>query len=171
MTMKRIILSLALIGALAACEEETTQTTPEPSDQAQQQQPPATGTPTQDSPLVPDVLEANQRPVTSVETVTLCVAGQTCGTRGQVPQGEIWILAQGQVNSGGWTDPELVRIAPDTTPPDGIYEFNFVADPPDQAGTQAMTPIEAVYEMDEVPQGFTGVRVRAQQNNAEARRQ
>ena len=55
------------------------------------------------------------------------------------------IKADGEVPTGGWSAGELVPRVYVQPPPDGIYDFDFVAEPPppDRVVTQAFTPISA----------------------------
>jgi hypothetical protein len=78
------------------------------------------------------------------------------------------ISAKGTVLTAGWTNPRLEPFIFIQPPPDGIYEFDFVADPPDGFPAQVITPIEAVYVWDNFPEGIKGVRVHASQNSKTA---
>lgn len=74
------------------------------------------------------------------------------------------ITAAGTVSTGGWTDPKLqphVFIQP---PPDGIHDFDFVAEPPTGPAPQIVSSIQATYTWEELPEEVKGVRVHASQN-------
>ena len=51
----------------------------------------------------------------------------------------VTVEAKGSVRTGGWTTPELVRIAGTSS----TMTFRFVATPPDGMATQVITPIAA----------------------------
>jgi hypothetical protein len=78
------------------------------------------------------------------------------------------IAASGTVPTGGWTNPKLEPFIFIQPPPDGIYDFDFVADPPEGVATQVITPIEAVYVWENFPEGVKGIRVHASQNSKTA---
>lgn len=74
------------------------------------------------------------------------------------------ITTFGTVPTGGWKDPELVPYVYIQPPPDGIYDFDFVATAPDGIVTQAITPIVANHTLPEIPEELKGVRVHASRN-------
>lgn len=78
------------------------------------------------------------------------------------------IAARGTVPTAGWTNPRLEPFIFIQPPPDGIYEFEFVADPPEGPVSQVITPVEAVYVWENIPDGLKGVRVHAAQNSKTA---
>ena len=78
------------------------------------------------------------------------------------------ITAYGTVPTGGWTHPRLEPFIFIQPPPDGIYDFDFVADPPEGPATQVITPIGVVHLWDPLPEGVTGVRIHAAQNSKTA---
>jgi len=80
------------------------------------------------------------------------------------------INADGEVPTGGWSAGELVPWVYVQPPPDGIYDFDFVAEPPpaDRVVTQAFTPISAEKVIDNVPKGLRGVLIHAASNQKEA---
>lgn len=78
------------------------------------------------------------------------------------------ITATGTVRTGGWSNPKLVPYIFIQPPPDGIYDFDFVADPPEGAATQVISPIEAVHLWENLPESVKGVRVHASQNSKSA---
>jgi hypothetical protein len=74
------------------------------------------------------------------------------------------ITAAGTVPTGDWSNPALqprIHIQP---PPDGIHDFDFVADRPAGPVPQVISPIQATYTWEELPEGVKGVRVHASQN-------
>jgi hypothetical protein len=81
------------------------------------------------------------------------------------------ITAQGQVNTGGWDlkSGELwPRVyIPENPPADGIYEFDFVATPPDpeMQVIQVLDSISAKYEWENFPTDLKGVKVYAVSNS------
>lgn len=77
---------------------------------------------------------------------------------------QLRITAAGTVPTGGWSNPALqphIHIQP---PPDGIYDFDFVADPPTGPAPQVISPIQATYTWEAFPEGVKGVRIHASQN-------
>jgi hypothetical protein len=70
--------------------------------------------------------------VASVASVTVELVGE--------PVHSLRITAKGQTNTGGWTQPQLVR-KPSVSA--GVLSLDFVAFPPDGPATQAFAPIEA----------------------------
>src|SRR5687768_13959267 len=78
------------------------------------------------------------------------------------------IFASGTVPTGGWTNPRLEPFIFIQPPPNGIYDFDFVADPPEGPATQVITPIEVVHLWDPLPEGVKGVRIHAMQNSKTA---
>lgn len=78
------------------------------------------------------------------------------------------ILASGTVPTGGWTNPRLEPFIFIQPPPNGIYDFDFVADPPEGSATQVITPIEVAHLWENLPEGAKGVRVHAAQNSKTA---
>ncbi|HVW65001.1 MAG TPA: hypothetical protein VHB01_08300 [Nitrosospira sp.] len=74
------------------------------------------------------------------------------------------ITAAGTVPTGGWSNSRLqprIHIQP---PPDGIHDFDFVADPPTGPAPQIVSSIQATYTWEELPEGVKGIRVHASQN-------
>ncbi|SCX81285.1 hypothetical protein [Nitrosospira sp. Nsp13] len=78
------------------------------------------------------------------------------------------ITATGNVPTGGWSNPQLNPVVNIQAPPDGIYDFDFVADPPEGPATQVISSIQAVYVWDSFPADVKGVRVNAAQNSITA---
>src|SRR6266566_9033787 len=80
---------------------------------------------------------------------------------------EYHIDAIGKTSSAGWSKPQLSAVVNVQAPPDGIYDYNFVADPPSGVSTQVLTPISAQGVLEKMPKGFCGVRVHAASNKKE----
>ncbi len=74
------------------------------------------------------------------------------------------IVAQGSVPSGGWSDPGLIPYIYIQAPPDGIYDFDFVATPPDGPATQAFADIKVSHTLETFPNSLKGVRIHTSQN-------
>ena len=74
------------------------------------------------------------------------------------------ITATGTVPTGGWSDPRLQPHLHIQPPPDGIHDFDFVADPPTGPAPQVISPIQATYTWEAFPEGVRGVRAHASQN-------
>ncbi|MCE6976347.1 hypothetical protein EI534_02660 [Pseudomonas frederiksbergensis] len=82
---------------------------------------------------------------------------------------QLHISAIGLVNSGGWTNPRLEPRVYIQFPPDGIQDFDFVADPPQGAAIQVILPIDASKLWKEPPlDKLKGVRVHSASNSIEA---
>lgn len=81
---------------------------------------------------------------------------------------QLAITAQGTVPTPGWTAPELIPYVYIQQPPDGIYDFDFVAEPPGGITTQVLTPITVRHTVQSVPVGLKGVRIHASTNSQEA---
>jgi len=78
------------------------------------------------------------------------------------------ITASGNIPGEGWTNPRLEPFAFIQPPPDGIYDFDFVADPPEGPATDAITPIGVVHLWEPLPPGVKGVRIHAKHNSKKA---
>ncbi|SHL37428.1 hypothetical protein SAMN05216428_102186 [Nitrosospira sp. Nsp11] len=78
------------------------------------------------------------------------------------------ITASGTVPTGGWSNPKLDPYIYIQAPPNGIYDFNFVADPPEGVATQVISPIEATFSMENLTSDVKGVRIHASQNSKTA---
>ena len=74
------------------------------------------------------------------------------------------ITALGTVPTSGWKDAELIPYVYIQPPPDGIYDYDFVAEPPDQPVPQVITPIVA-NKVEPLPDDLKGVRVHASLNS------
>jgi hypothetical protein len=71
----------------------------------------------------------------------------------------------GTVPSTGWGQPHLAPYIYIQVPPDGIYEFDFVAFSPRSGAARVRTPIRATVVW---PQGARGIRVYASTNAQES---
>lgn len=74
------------------------------------------------------------------------------------------IVAEGEVSSTGWTNPQLVPYTYVQPPSDGTWDFAFAADPPQGISRPVLTPIRAEFIVTNVPDWLTGVRVHAETN-------
>jgi hypothetical protein len=71
----------------------------------------------------------------------------------------------GTVPSTGWVQPRLAPYTYVQAPPDGFYEFDFVAFPPQGGAARVLTPIRATVVW---PPGARGIRVYASTNAQES---
>jgi hypothetical protein len=80
------------------------------------------------------------------------------------------IEALGKAATSGWSNPKLLPHIHIQAPPDGIYGFDFVADPPGASGSGAeiISPIEVTDIWENSPEGVQGVRIHATQNSKTA---
>src|SRR5574340_174711 len=78
---------------------------------------------------------------------------------------QLQIVASGTVRTGGWSNPKLIPHVHIHAPPDGIYGFDFVADPPKGVAGQVISLIEVADLWTDLPKGVKGVRVHAAQNS------
>jgi hypothetical protein len=77
------------------------------------------------------------------------------------------VNASGNVTTGNWSNPGLVRIVYVTEPPDGIQDYDFMATPPGGIATDVISPVHATDSWDNPPKWVKGVRVRAATNSME----
>jgi hypothetical protein len=76
----------------------------------------------------------------------------------------LFIEAVGWVPTVGYSNARLSPYEYVTPPTDGIYDFDFTADPPlEESGAQP-TEVRARYEWSAFPQDLKGVRIHAQRN-------
>lgn len=68
----------------------------------------------------------------------------------------------GTVPSPGWTNPQLIPFTYVQAPPDGIYDFDFVATPPIGIITKVISPIRL--RTDLPGEGVNGIRIHASLN-------
>ncbi len=78
------------------------------------------------------------------------------------------IDAVGQVNTGGWKNGRLVPYVYVQFPPDGIWEFDFVADEPAGPVIQVISVISANYLWHDYPKELKGVRIYSSTNKMES---
>lgn len=77
------------------------------------------------------------------------------------------IAAQGEVPNGGYTNARLDPWHYLTPPADGIYAFNFVADPPTGPSLQVISPVHGQFQWVDFPPEVKGVRIHGQFNHVE----
>lgn len=77
------------------------------------------------------------------------------------------IVATGVVPTTGWHNGRLIAYVYVQAPPDGIYDFDFVADPPMGPAGQIVLPIVGANTWHDYPQDLKGVRVHASVNKKE----
>lgn len=66
----------------------------------------------------------------------------------------------GEVPTGGYKEPMLIKVEYVKQPDDGIQDFNFVATKPEGIVTQAVTKISARYDWKgDLPAWIKGVRI------------
>src|SRR5690242_19386862 len=78
---------------------------------------------------------------------------------------QLQITASGTVPTTGWSNPRLNPHIHIQAPPDGIYGFDFVADPPEEVAAQVISPIEVTDVWENLPEDVKGVRIHALQNS------
>jgi hypothetical protein len=81
---------------------------------------------------------------------------------------QLQISASGLVQTAGWSNSQLKPHIHIQAPPDGIYGFDFVADPPDEVAAQVISPIEVTDVWENLPEGVKGIRIHASQNSKTA---
>jgi hypothetical protein len=81
---------------------------------------------------------------------------------------QLQISASGIVQTAGWSNSQLKPHIHIQAPPDGIYGFDFVADPPEEVAAQVISPIEVTDVWENLPEGVKGVRIHASQNSKTA---
>jgi hypothetical protein len=75
---------------------------------------------------------------------------------------QLQITAFGTVPTTGWTNPQLIPYTYIQAPPDGIYDFDFVATPPKDVAAQVISPIRVRVVVPS--EGIKGVRIHASTN-------
>jgi hypothetical protein len=80
----------------------------------------------------------------------------------------LFLQASGRTRTTGYSNPTLVSLEYTQPPADGIQDYDFVAEEPGGLALQALTPIRAVVELDQVPDWFRGVRIHSETNQFEA---
>ena len=74
------------------------------------------------------------------------------------------IVAKGNTSSAGWSKAKISPFVYITPPPDGIYDFDFLAVPPSGPSATVITPVKAAYNLNPLPDNLKGVRIHAKQN-------
>jgi len=77
------------------------------------------------------------------------------------------VNASGNVSTGGWSNPALVRMVYVTEPVDGIQDYQFMATPPAGIAPDVISPVHATDSWDNPPKWVKGVRVKASTNSME----
>ncbi|NJK50696.1 hypothetical protein HC931_23555 [Candidatus Gracilibacteria bacterium] len=78
---------------------------------------------------------------------------------------QLQIVASGIAPTSGWSNPQLVPYTYVQAPPDGIYDFDFVATPPQDDVAEVITPIRAQYIWPIFPEELSGVRIHTSTNS------
>jgi hypothetical protein len=78
---------------------------------------------------------------------------------------QLQVSVFGTVPSAGWTNPQLVPYTYVQAPPDGIYDFDFMASPPKEMSAQVVSPIRVKTTLS--GQDIKGIRVYASLNAKE----
>ena len=78
---------------------------------------------------------------------------------------QLRVTVYGTTSSPGWTEPQLVPYTYVQDPPDGIYDFDFMAIPPTGIITKVVSPIRLVVNLP--GEGVNGIRVHATLNSRE----
>lgn len=81
---------------------------------------------------------------------------------------QLTILASGTVTTSGWSNAELQPFSYIQPPQDGIYDYSFVATPPDGIVLQVLTPISVSYDIQRIPDDMKGVRIHTKTNQMSA---
>ena len=74
------------------------------------------------------------------------------------------IQADGEVRSAGWTGGELNPYIYVKPPADGYYEFDFVAQPPPEAGADVISTISARFAWPNFPTDLKGIKIYGRTN-------
>lgn len=78
---------------------------------------------------------------------------------------QLLIQCAGLASSSGWGNPHLVPLK--SEPKNGIYEYEFVADPPAGIVLPVLSPIVASLQLSEIPGDFKGVLIHSATNSEE----
>src|SRR3954454_21342902 len=78
---------------------------------------------------------------------------------------QLRISASGIVPTRGWSHPQLKPHAHIQPPPDGIYDFDFIAERPGTLVPQMISLIHSDHVMTGFPDTLKGVRIHASQNS------
>jgi hypothetical protein len=82
--------------------------------------------------------------------------------------GALLIKAVGQVPTGGYTAPTLMRVTYVKQPDDGIQDYQFTATPPAGPATQVLSKVVATDKWDGAGEWVKGVRVHGADGSAVA---
>lgn len=77
------------------------------------------------------------------------------------------ITVMGVVPTSGWQNPELIEYVYVQPPPDGIYDFDFVAEEPQGKTMQVLTPILVSHIWEGVVEDIKGVRIHSSRGKIE----
>lgn len=70
------------------------------------------------------------------------------------------VSVDGEVNTGGWTEPQLTPRDYATPPSDGVWEYDLRARAPTEAAIMVLSPIQGEYRWPGYPAAtLTGIRV------------
>lgn len=70
------------------------------------------------------------------------------------------VSVDGEVNTGGWTDPQLTPRDYATPPSDGVWEYDLRARAPTEAAIMVLSPIQGEHRWPDYPAAtLTGIRV------------
>ncbi len=78
------------------------------------------------------------------------------------------IVATGLVNTSGWHSPQLIPYVYVAPPADGIYDFDFCAEPPSGIALNVLLPITAAFQWSPFPLELKGVRIHASSGSRES---
>ena len=96
--------------------------------------------------------------VSAVPDTVPTILAITCAINKSAPP-QLVVMVGGEVPRGGYTGEHLAPRVYVTPPADGIWDYDFVAIPP-QIGTTVMTPIQAEHTWPGFPEAnLRGVRV------------
>lgn len=79
---------------------------------------------------------------------------------------QLQIVVFGTVSSAGWSSPQLIPYSYIQDPPNGIYDFDFVATPPQNPVPEIISPIRV--KMVIPAEEIKGIRVHASLNSKKA---
>jgi len=79
------------------------------------------------------------------------------------------IQAEGQTRTSGYTKVRLTPRVYVKPPADGIYEFDFNANPPTKKSLDVLTDVKASYDWDNFPKTLKGIKVYAETNDKTAK--
>ncbi len=81
---------------------------------------------------------------------------------------ELVISVEGQVSTPGWCNGQIIPWD-NKTQLNGIYDFEFVADPPEKVALHMLMPISATLKLSHIPPNMKGVRIIASTNFLESK--